>query len=322
MRNGLLALAALLVFSCVEQGPAGPVGPTGTPGAPGAPGTGGTGTSDPNLQVLSAAFPTLNLYRNLLISNAADSPVAANADFEVQISASTLQVGSQLLQSLNLTADLDRNGAGGLDTGSPAAATWYAVFVITSSTTPAVITSAGLTGQAAGLLSTSLTPTMPAGFKGQRRVGWMRTGESVATFYRIRQTDRLVHYLPEVPTGESADPSRVLISNAAIGTTVVQVNTTAHFPPGVGEVFVKTFMSTGTTEAGAAEGDFALFWAQSSGTAGRFLTQCFGETGAVAVCMNDAWVTLGPGQAFFVGANVVSSEVETIQAEGYLDETL
>ena len=61
-----------------------------------------------------------------------------------------------------LTVDITASGAGGLDTGSEANSTWYAVYLI-----------AGPSG-IAGLLSTSAdSPTKPAGYPFARRVGWI-----------------------------------------------------------------------------------------------------------------------------------------------------
>lgn len=71
--------------------------------------------------------------------------------------------GRQLIRNTStLTVDITASGAGGLDTGSEANSTWYAVYLI-----------AGPSG-IAGLLSTSATsPTKPAGYPFARRVGWI-----------------------------------------------------------------------------------------------------------------------------------------------------
>ena len=71
--------------------------------------------------------------------------------------------GRQLVRNASaLTVDITASGAGGIDTGSEANSTWYAVYLI-----------AGPTG-IAGLLSTSATtPTKPAGYPFARRVGWI-----------------------------------------------------------------------------------------------------------------------------------------------------
>ena len=77
--------------------------------------------------------------------------------------------GRQLVRNTSsLTVDITASGAGGLDTGSEAGSTWYAVYLI-----------AGPTG-IAGLLSTSATtPTKPAGYSFARRIGWIRNDSSL-----------------------------------------------------------------------------------------------------------------------------------------------
>jgi len=69
-----------------------------------------------------------------------------------------------------LTIAITSSGANGLDTGSEAADTWYAVFVIDDSTRA---------NSPAGLLSVSdSSPTLPSGYDVFRRVGWARNDGS------------------------------------------------------------------------------------------------------------------------------------------------
>ncbi len=69
-----------------------------------------------------------------------------------------------------LTADITASGAGGLDTGSEASSTWYAVWVIDDSSG---------TNSPAAMFSTSFTsPTMPSGYDLKRRVGTVRNNTS------------------------------------------------------------------------------------------------------------------------------------------------
>jgi len=78
-----------------------------------------------------------------------------------------------------LTADITVSGAGGLDTGSEAANTWYAVYVIGDSTginTPNTLISVSFT-----------SPTLPSGYDKFRRVGWVRNNgtSNFFKFYHI-----------------------------------------------------------------------------------------------------------------------------------------
>lgn len=69
-----------------------------------------------------------------------------------------------VLNSVSVTPSLAVSGVNGLDTGTSAASTWYAVWVIWNGTT------------AAGLLSLSSTaPALPVGYTHKARVGWVRS---------------------------------------------------------------------------------------------------------------------------------------------------
>jgi|2_EtaG_2_1085320.scaffolds.fasta_scaffold26968_3 hypothetical protein len=87
-----------------------------------------------------------------------------------------------------VTVQIDASGANGLDTGSEASDTFYAVHLIGSRTGHAT----------AGLLSTSATsPTLPAGYHHFRRVGWVRNNGSDNLLSFIQTGDgrrRIVDY--------------------------------------------------------------------------------------------------------------------------------
>ncbi len=70
------------------------------------------------------------------------------------------------------------SGAGGLDTGTVANSTFYAVFVIADSTKH---------NDPVGLISASGTaPTLPEGYDSFRRIGWVKT-DGTADFLEFRQ---------------------------------------------------------------------------------------------------------------------------------------
>ncbi len=76
-------------------------------------------------------------------------------------------------RSVNVSAALNTSGANGLDTGSPAASTWYNVFVIYDPTSAST----------AALLSLSATaPALPSGYTFFARVGAVRTDSSTSYF--------------------------------------------------------------------------------------------------------------------------------------------
>lgn len=76
---------------------------------------------------------------------------------------------SRRLSNVSVTADITVSGAGGLDTGSEASSTWYAIYVIYNSTTSTVNS----------LLSVSATsPTLPTDYTFFKMVGWIYNNSS------------------------------------------------------------------------------------------------------------------------------------------------
>lgn len=77
---------------------------------------------------------------------------------------------TDILFAGELTANITLSGAGGLDTGSEAADTWYAIYVIADSTK--------VVSPNAILSTNAATPTLPVGYDVYRRVGWVRNDGS------------------------------------------------------------------------------------------------------------------------------------------------
>lgn len=115
---------------------------------------------------------------------------ATGLSASVLVSADELVVESagnlyQTLRGVSLTINSAAAGANGLDTGTLAASTWYAMWVIYNPTTLAV----------AGLLSLSSTaPTMPSGYTHRARVGWIRTDSTNKYPLSFVQAGRRVQY--------------------------------------------------------------------------------------------------------------------------------
>lgn len=120
----------------------------------------GTGQTLSNLGLVGG-------WRNLkLSSTGASSVVTVTAD-QIALD-STAGAPPLLVGSVSASPSLTSSGANGLDTGAPAASTWYSVWLISNGTATA------------GLLSLSTTaPTMPPGYTYRRRVGWVRTDATV-----------------------------------------------------------------------------------------------------------------------------------------------
>lgn len=122
-------------------------------------------------------------------------------------------------------------GAGGLDTGTVANSTFYAIFVIGDSTKY---------NDPVGLFSTSATaPTLPFGYDMFRRVGWAKTNGS-AQFLEFRQrgasNDRWMWYdvaiATDITAGSSATFAAVDLSGGLPDLTVTsEVNLLCLFTP-------------------------------------------------------------------------------------------
>lgn len=113
---------------------------------------------------LSQSFGS-SLWDLRLSANGQSSTVSVSA---VEVSVRASNGLHQILNSVSLSIDCGSSGANGLDTGTLAANSWYAVFVIWNGATPA------------GLISlNAYSPTMPSGYTHKRRVGWIRTDTTI-----------------------------------------------------------------------------------------------------------------------------------------------
>jgi hypothetical protein len=139
--------------------------------------TAGTGFvfPDSTTQITAYGGAVPGAFSGLKIS-AASSTVAVTYNYVSLLSTTNFKTVSAGSLSISTAA----SGANGLDTGTIAANTWYAVYVIYNSTT----------ATAAGLISLSGTsPTLPSGYTYKARVGWVRYGSS-ALVSTIQYGDR------------------------------------------------------------------------------------------------------------------------------------
>lgn len=168
--------------------------------------------------------------------------VATNTTLTITADAVTVQVPSGLsynLTSINLTNNMATTGAGGLDAGSIAAATWYAVWLIYA---PSTNTKSSLT-------SLSFTaPTLPTGYTALARYGAVRTATGVAQLLGTWQFGRRAQYVvglaqttkcPEIATGVSGN----------ITTPTYTAFAVANFVPSTASEINLT-VSTGITTGG------------------------------------------------------------------------
>lgn len=158
------------------------------------------------------------LYRNLAIDATADTTVTVTADWITLANASN---SVKLVRNVNATIATGSTGANGLDTGSMASNTWYAVWIIYNPTTDA----------SAALLSTSASsPTLPSGYTFRHRVGWVRTQSASSALRRTRQRNTVAQY---VATASIAVPTLTNGTITVVGDHVPNTATMIHAQAGV-----------------------------------------------------------------------------------------
>ena len=154
-------------------------------------------------QVFNASTPNViqpvqATFKNLKITNGGtpDTQIAITAD---QVMLGNNSGGSAKVSTVSVTISMVSNGANGLDAGSVAQATWYALYVIYNGSTTA------------GLASTSFTsPTLPAGYTFFARMGAIQTGAASTNLTRILQVGNCAKY---VVTAATQTPNLPIISN-------------------------------------------------------------------------------------------------------------
>lgn len=177
----------------------------------------------PNTPIKNAGFEYIN---GLNLSRTDDENIVIAAGIcRDSTNTNDITVASALTVN-NLT-----QGVNGLDTGTVANSTFYAVFVIADSTGYETT---------AGLISTSATaPTLPGGYDMFRRVGWVKT-DGTADFLEFRQegagSDRWMWYdvaiATDITAGASATFAAVDMSDGIPDLTVSgSVNLLSVFTP-------------------------------------------------------------------------------------------
>ena len=125
------------------------------PGASGSVLTSGGASANPSWAQKSFSAP---VYSNLKIDVASDTTVTVTASTIILISGTD----SIAAPNFSTTISTTTTGVNGLDAGTIANNTWYAVWAISNGTT------------FAGLISTSATaPSMPSGYTFKTRIGWV-----------------------------------------------------------------------------------------------------------------------------------------------------
>lgn len=134
----------------------------------------------------SPAFPPPGLFKNLSIKVTGNTGATVNADFVSTTNGTVFQTVAVSSCAINMATA----GAGGIDTGAIAQATWYAVWVIVQAN-GTTSCEASLQGTANGTFLANL----PSGYTYYARVGWLRTAPSVAQLLGTWQLGRKARYV-------------------------------------------------------------------------------------------------------------------------------
>lgn len=211
------------------------------------------------LSTIPGAFSPGNSLKSSLIVT-----TGSNLLQEVDIDIELLSVEGIILTGIDLTVDIVVSGANGLDDGSEASSTWYAIHVITNDDGSSV----------AGILSVSPTsPTLPVAFTKFRRIGWVRNNGS-SNFVEFYQKDHtvmlpvnvgvaspsgLTSFADFVPPGTRYGfmHASVQKTTSAAGTRCTNVGT-----PG-GSLITRTCVSNEAGSGGSNAGNFIAFFDSS-----------------------------------------------------------
>lgn len=196
-----------------------------------------------------------------------------------------------------LNAVITSSGAGGLDTGSEASSTWYAVHVI------------GGNGQTeAAMLSTSSTaPTLPGSYTKFRHIGWVynNTSSDIPLF-----TEHGLSTTREVYLGIPAANSQALVNGSA--TTFTSISLTVGIPPGCGLVYILA------THTGGTNGDAAAFRpGNSSETSPIHKVWGRGTVGTQQRSGQAFWIPTDPSDRTIDYANSSASEQTNVWVVAY-----
>lgn len=195
------------------------------------------------------AIPALGSYKNLSIKVTGNTTATVQADFVVLSDGTNYQT-----RPVNATLNMTTTGANGLDTGSIASATWYAIFAI-----------AKPDGTTAVLASTSSTaPTLPSGYTYVARIGFLRTAAGTAQLMGTWQLGRAVQYvvglaqtsaLPTMSSGNAGSISSPTWVAVSVSSFVPPTASRISFTIGAGSLvqYFNGFMAAPNSSYGALQ---------------------------------------------------------------------
>ena len=188
------------------------------------------------------------------------SGVTGNASLNIiadQLVVSQSSTSSFILSNVSVACDITTSGLNGLDTGTEAINTWYAIFVVANNA-----------GQTGCLLSLSpASPTLPSGYTYFYRTGWVRNNAS-SNFIPYIQYQKEVNLLtfPTLISGASVGAPVSITST--IPATAAKANVALNFSSNVASW--TAFVSTNSTaDAVIAAGNNYLGGAATNAATGR-----------------------------------------------------
>jgi hypothetical protein len=184
--------------------------------------TAGAGVVSPSDSILGAiqkiAGNVANAFTGGYAAGASGLKIQVTSDTNTTITINQIALsnGSGLVyvaNAVNVSNNITTSGAGGLDTGSEAADTWYNVWIIYNGST------------VSSLLSTSATsPTMPVGYTYKARVGAIRNNGS-SNLYRSLQYGNEAVYVC------GTNPVNKIIMGSGNSGSIVPVAVANYVPP-------------------------------------------------------------------------------------------
>jgi len=184
-----------------------------------------------------AANPNTGWFKSLVITVTSSTALTVAADLVAMTNAS----GATIAKALSATLGTGSAGLNGLDTGSVAASTWYAVFAVSNGTTTgAVLSTSGSAPNA------SITATYPY----YSRIGWVRTNGSsnlIGTIQKGRSAQYVVGganvgNLPIIASGtagSTSTPTWVSVSlTGVVPTTAAKLDFAVSYNGASSQVFI------------------------------------------------------------------------------------
>lgn len=205
-------------------------------------------------------------YRNLVITVTSATALNLTADM-VMLNSS---VGNTVrLSTISVTCTITTSGINGLDTGSEASNTWYAIYIAYNPTT----------NVQGCLMSTSATsPTLPSGYTFANRFGWVRNDGSSNLYRTIQRGQRAVYTIGTNPT---ATLTMISGTSGSIGTpTWTAVSVSTYVPTTASAIMINVWGATGSVANGVMAAPSNGYGAYDSSTNAPPVVIAEGTSGA------------------------------------------